>query len=401
MTSKTAPKTRLNAGESSVDRVADSLTGRGPFQADVSVRLWDERLKRFKIRAQTKGEFRRKGHVKCGDALAAGSSTWTKSDKVSAFIDNVSEPLLRSARLRDNSRRRYMTALAQIKTSLTGLPIGDAVRFRTLEHALQDIAARHGAESGRQARTVLSKYVLDQLLREGLVEHNPLRGVAIDLGTVSKSKKPASHALTDTDYDRVVDHLVARDIDRPLPPGTDRRESSLARHERAVALALLQAGTGLRISEALALTRADLTESDDRLAVPVSADVSKTHRARSIPFLDARVEAWHRARLVTLPTAGSTPIISAPGDLTRPWRTDNAVKASKALYLSVGADLGSEAVAAMRSHAWRTVLNNRAIARGVPADVRAAFFGHDVAMNASAYTDLTDIEGMARALRTE
>ncbi|AIT60484.1 hypothetical protein CDOO_03885 [Corynebacterium doosanense CAU 212 = DSM 45436] len=275
------------------------------------------------------------------------------------------------------------------------------MRFRTLEHALQDIAARHGSESGRQARTVLSKYVLDQLLREGLVEHNPLRGVSIDLGTVSKSKKPASHALTDTDYDRVVNHLITRDTDRPLPPGTDRRGSSLARHERAVALALLQAGTGLRITEALALTRADLSESGGRLAVPVSADVSKTHRSRTVPILDARVEAWHRARLDTLPAAASTPIISAPGDLASPWRTDNAVKTSKALYLSVGADLGSEAISAMRSHAWRTVLNNRAIARGVGPDVRAAFFGHDPAMNAASYTDLTDIEGMTRALRTE
>ena len=52
----------------------------------------------------------------------------------------------------------------------------------------------------------------------------------------------------------------------------------------------------------------------------------------------------------------------------------------------------------MRSHAWRTVLNNRAIARGVSAEIRSAFFGHTEAMNARNYTDLTDVSAMQSAL---
>ncbi|MER0093712.1 hypothetical protein [Corynebacterium sp. KPL2838] len=52
----------------------------------------------------------------------------------------------------------------------------------------------------------------------------------------------------------------------------------------------------------------------------------------------------------------------------------------------------------MRSHDWRTVLNNRAIARGVPAQVRAAYFGHDVDVNARNYTDWTDVDAMRGAL---
>lgn len=41
----------------------------------------------------------------------------------------------------------------------------------------------------------------------------------------------------------------------------------------------------------------------------------------------------------------------------------NAVKVSANLYEDVGHVLGSAAIAAMRSHACRTVLNNRAIAQ--------------------------------------
>ena len=44
------------------------------------------------------------------------------------------------------------------------------------------------------------------------------------------------------------------------------------------------------------------------------------------------------------------------------------------------------------------MLNNRAIARGVPAQVRAAYFGHDVDVNARNYTDWTDVDAMRGAL---
>ncbi|MCT1629386.1 site-specific integrase, partial [Corynebacterium sanguinis] len=74
------------------------------------------------------------------------------------------------------------------------------------------------------------------------------------------------------------------------------------------------------------------------------------------------------------------------------------VKACAALYRDVGAQLEDETISTMRSHAWRTVLNNRAIARGVSAEIRSAFFGHTEAMNARNYTDLTDVSAMQSAL---
>lgn len=398
MTTKKAARTKLAPGEDSIERVVDALPSRGPHEKDISVRLWDGRLKRFKIRADTKGEFRRKARERVETALNSGSSEWNKGSRVIDFIDQVSMPVIASVRIRPNTLKRYELALCQVREQLKGLSIGDAVKFRTLERALQTVGAVHGSESARQARTVTSKYILDQMIRDGLIDHNSLRGISIDFGNVRKGHKaPGGHALTQAQYNRVVDHLVFRDITVPLPPGKDRRQTSINKHANTVALALLQAGTGLRISEALALKTTDAIITDDSVAIAVSAEVSKTHRGRTVPILDPRVENFWRMRLEKL--APDMPLIPAPGDQRSHWRTDNAVKACSHLYQHIGECLGDPAVSTMRSHGWRTVLNNLAIARGVPSEIRSAFFGHTTDMNAANYTDLTDVTSMAAVLK--
>lgn len=64
-----------------------------------------------------------------------------------------------------------------------------------------------------------------------------------------------------------------------------------------MALTLLQAGTGLRFSETMALTCADADVIGETLAVTVGQDISKTHRARTVPILDERIGAYWRQRL--------------------------------------------------------------------------------------------------------
>lgn len=399
---KRASRTRINPGESSLERVADALPPRGPYDTYISVRTWDGRLKRIKIRASTKGEFRRKGREKVEEALSSSSSRWKKSDPVADFIDAVSARAVDAAPLRPNTKNRYVLALAQVRVQLDGLTIADATRFRALERALKTVADVHGAESARQARTVMSKYLLDQLIREDLIDHNPLRGISIDLGTVNKATSSVTdgrRALTDAQYNAVIDHLIARDVTVPLPPGTDRRRTSIVRHDNIVAMTLLQAGTGLRLGEALALTSDDMIVTDGSVSVTVTAAVSKTHRARTVPVLDDRVADYWRDRLTGIP-AGA-PLIPAPGNPHTVWRRDNATHAAASLYKALGSELSDDVIGRMRSHSWRTVLNARAISRGVGADVRSAFFGHDATMNARAYTDLTDIESMVNALKLE
>ncbi len=148
--------------------------------------------------------------------------------------------------------------------------------------------------------------------------------------------------------------------------------------------------------QALALTREDVTNTQDSLAVTVRAEHSKTHRGRTVPMLDSRCRWFWLERIKTIDP--SDPLIPAQGDTHSHWRTDNAVKACAALYKDIGVQLEDQAISSMRSHAWRTVLINRAIARGVPAEIRSASFGHTEAMNARNHTDLTDVSAMQSAL---
>lgn len=395
-----AAKTRLQPGEHSIERVVDSLPAKGPYEASISLRDWEGKLRRSTVKARTKGEFRRKGLTWVERKLGAATTTWSKGKQITAFIEKVSQPLIESAPIRPNTRARYLLALAQVRKQLEGLTIGNAVAFRTLERAIQTIGTSHGKESARQARTVTSKYIIDQLPREGLIEHNPLRGVSIDYGSVNKGTKTAGGvAITDKQYDAIIEHLLNRDTSVPLPPGTDRRQTSINKHDLTVALTLLQAATGLRISEALALTTAAVTDREGVFSVTVTAEQSKTHRGRTVPLLDQRVAVYWRDRLKSVET--SAPLIPSPGNPLSPWRTDNAVKATAALYKDLGVRLSDDAVGLMRSHAWRTILNNRALARGVSAEVRAAYFGHTEDVNSRAYTDLTDVSSMFRALNPD
>ena len=184
-----ASRAPIQPGEDTVERVLDSRT-RGPFDEFFTVKNWEGRSRRFHVRAATKGEFRAKAKEMIDGYLNTSTSDWTKARRITTFIDEVSAPIVEAARLRPNTKKRYELALSQLRRQLDGLTIGNAVQFRTLERALQDIGRDHGAESARQARTVLSKYVLDQLIREGLIEHNPLRGISIDLGDTRKGSKP-------------------------------------------------------------------------------------------------------------------------------------------------------------------------------------------------------------------
>lgn len=397
---KSASRAAIDPGESTLERVIQALDSKPPYKIYFTIKLWDGSTKRVKLTGETKGILRAKGKQKVEDILSQGQDgSWSRSKSMKSFIEKVSEPYMNSRGLRENTRLRYGLALSQLKEEFGKRTIGDAVRFRALERVLLNIAQKHGSESARQARTVLGKYILDQLIREGLLEANPIRGVSIDLGSVKKTAKESSRvAIPDELYDSIVDHLIDRDVDRPLPPGKDRRFSSINKHKLIVALTLLQAGTGLRLSETLALTKADVVTSGKTLAFKVDEDVSKTHRARTVPILDDRIDKYWRERFESLAEGEDIPLIPAPGDPRSFWGRHNAAKASANLYKDLGTELESQIVENMRSHQWRTVLNNRAIARGVSPTVRAAFFGHDESMNDRSYTDMTDVSSMRAAL---
>lgn len=71
------------------------------------------------------------------------------------------------------------------------------------------------------------------------------------------------------------------------------------------------------------------------------------------------------------------------------------------LYVELAEALNIGLLETSRTHVWRATLNSLLLDT-VPEVIRAAFFGHDAAMNRTSYADLTDASSMvtdARKLR--
>ena len=388
---KKAARTRLAPGEHSIDRVTAKPTASGGQMIEWSVRLHDGRLIAGKrTQARTAGDARAKARRIADELLAAGGGDWKRSSRIVDYLDQVTKPAIENnARLRVNSRDRYLNVLPYIREALDGHVIDTAMKFRTLEKALQTIATEHGSETARQCRGVISKYVVAELIRDDVLAGSPLAGVTIDLGSVKKSNKPAGgQALSVDDYGRVLAHLLALDpadgIERPKA-GPYTLDHRIAVRRNAIDMMLLQATTGLRSSEARQITW-DLVGggADGRMTVTVTEQISKTKKARTVPVLDAAVSEHLLARRTTI---GGDYVIGAPTDPTKVWDKANAQKAARTLYRQIGDALDVDLLRTHLTHLWRTTLNTLLI-DVLPAEVRAAYFGHDVVQNQRSYTDV-------------
>ena len=52
------------------------------------------------------------------------------------------------------------------------------------------------------------------------------------------------------------------------------------------------------------------------------------------------------------------------------------------------------------THVWRATLNTMAMSKGVPAEIRAAWFGHGEGVNVTSYTDTTDTTPLVKAMKS-
>lgn len=161
--SQRAATTRLEIGHHSIDR-ATPRERDGVWLLDWSIRLNDGRLVTKRSQGTTKGQVRQRAKVTADELLATGGSTWKTTSPLSEYLEQVSRLAIDKARLRPNSRARYVLALGQLagecgththSDSLKGHSIASGTRFRALEACLQEIAELHGSESARQARSVL------------------------------------------------------------------------------------------------------------------------------------------------------------------------------------------------------------------------------------------------------
>lgn len=357
---------------------------------DWSVRLHDGKRLGRRSQGSTKGEVRARAKAKAVDLLATGNSSWSRTSLITDYIDEVSVDAINAARLRPGSAARYRLVLGHLRRELKGYSIGDAVKFRTLERALVSIGAAHGAQTAKQARTVLSKYILQQLIRDQLIDHNPISGMSIDLGTVKKSSKPeGGHALTRQDYNTVLEWF----LDLDPAEGSARRSVTKRRNVRD--LTLIQAATGLRIGEVRTLEWSEVQVDDQgQMTVTVTTEHSKTHKARTVPVLDDRVA---EVVLTRQNTVGGRYVVGSPTDPDKEWDKMNCQRAVAVLYKEAAEATGVELLQTARSHLWRATLNSLMI--DLPEVMRSAFFGHDAEVNRASYTDLTDTSAMVTAAR--
>lgn len=386
-----ASNAKLEPGKHSIDRATPAKQPDGTYWLRWRICLHDGRVKSVRSQGRTVGEVRARARTKAEEILTASTDgSWKQGDDLGKYIDKVAKPTIEKAKLADNSRARYGTAIGQLKEALAGHTIGTGMRFRALEKALQAIAKKHGSESARQARTVLGKYVIQQLIRDELLTGSPITGMAIDLSSKKPVRPQPERAMTLDELNAAIDWLLAHDPADGIPEtkrGRGGPAAAIAKRRALIDLALLQACSGLRVAEANALT---WKEFDD------SAEVSKskTHRGRVVPLLFADV-VEHLAKRREL---GGTYVIGAPTDASKQWDRDHCRKACAEFYPEIGKAIESTGVFEHgRTHIWRKALNSLML--DVPEAVRAAYFGHDAEVNRRYYTDTTDVSPILDAAR--
>lgn len=414
-----AATTRLAPGHHSIDRAKptrrDHTDG---FVLDWSIRLHDGRLLRKRTQGTSKGDVRARARRTAQRLLTTSAdSTWGPGDQVTAYIEREAIPRIESAHLAPATVARYGLVARLLAgqcqdtrhehaETLRGYSILDACRTKRLTMVLKDLARTHGPETAHQARSVLSRYILDPLAdHEEIITANPLRGRQIDLRGDHKGnggRRDVATALTREQYWAVVDHLLQRgtdapaDPDRPAPkhPARNSRHSP-AKWGCARDLVLLQAGSGLRASEATSLRWDEIEDDGETMIVPVSETRSKTGAPRRAAVV-AEVAEHLRARHQERPD--DTYVVSAPADGDKVWDARARDKAVAALYVEMADGLDLPLLRRdFRSHGWRHTLNT-ITADAVPVEVRAALLGHTEQVNREHYLDLSDLTAVARAM---
>lgn len=393
----TASKSRLEPGTHSIDRVNPRKSD-GGYVMDWSLRLHDGKLLRRRSQGKTKGEVKRRARDKAADLLATSADgDWSPSSPVTDYLDRVVKPsITNTSRLKELSKRRYTASFSLVRTELKGYTIHAATRFRVLEKVLKNIA-RTAPGSVSSARTVMTTYLLDALVRDDLIDGNPLRGVHLDLPT-SPNTATKRRTLTEAEWNTVIKHLLTRDV-TPLLMSTKHkniRESTRMVHARAVRMTLLQSVTGLRISEANQIRWRHVIESGGRLVLDATKDIVKgrkgKEKGRYIPILRDDVAEYLREHR----EADDHYVIGSPSTTAKPWTATNADDTVPELYRQVAAATGVPLLADLRSHSWRATLNG-VYADKLPATTRAAIFGHTEAINDEYYSDRANIDAVLRS----
>lgn len=398
--------------------VDSNVAGRQPAVRGVVSELVIALLEQKRAKGgRTLGEVRRRARDAWALLLAGdpppGTRRWTRSDSMDRYIETVSIPLIDDGALSKNSRDRYHIVVRYLRgqcsqhdhtDSLAEHTIESGTTFRALEKCLQEIARLHGAVNARHARSVLGKYVLDQLMRDGLLSASPIAGARLDLRGPNKSRSKARGgvALNVTEWNRVLEYLFALDpAEGVVPPKRGRWtiEDRIAVRAAARDLTVLQALTGLRVSEATHATCAMAHFTQDHLILDLPESIVKTRRGRLVHIGDEEaIDLLHHRW--TLADDPSWPLIGSSAKPGAVWDQRQRNKAVAELYVEMAEALEIPALLTERSHVWRTTINTLTMKAGVPEALRTAHLGHTIAVSRKHYTDVSDGQLLTSVLGT-
>ena len=348
MASQRATNARLEPGQDSIDRVKPTPQPNGSVRLDWSYRPLDgSKLIRKISKGPTAGVARRHARLTLDEIKSTGlNSTWRSSSDMVNYVEKVSKPAVEKAKLSPHSVQRYEQCLALIvgecelhrhQHRLKNHTIASGARFQALENLLTEVANLHGRETARQTRTVLTKYLLTRLTRDELISGNPIAVVSLDelTGTKKNPRARGGKALSASEYETVVDHLLQLDPADSIVRRQGRwtLEHLIAKRRNAIDQALLQAATGLRSTEANLITWNHLTDDGTTMSVGVTENIAKGGIPRIALVLDDRVAEHLRSRRERADSPDEF-VIGAPSDPTVVWDRRNRNKATQALYLA-------------------------------------------------------------------
>lgn len=354
--------------------------------------------KDFRTRGSTKGEARRKAQAKLATLKdGATGGRWTKASATTDYFTQVVTPAIEgSTRLTEDSKALYLRSLTLISERAPRV-IADLVTFRTAETIVTGIAADHGRASGKTARNVLNRWIFGQMRRDGIITQSPLAGMEIELGSVKTTTKTANDtALSEADYDRLLDHLLAIDVDAVELPARSR-EAAREKLRGVIDVTLLQMTTGMRLGSVRQIEPEEVVDNAAggvNIFVPASK-IKGRKQSRTFTVLDERVAK--RVKALRQSTPAGSYLYGSPADRSMVWDRRNLTRAIEGFYVSLANELGIEELRSdIRSHGWRTTLNT--LYYHLPAHVRAEWFGHTEAVNAAHYVDPTvDLSPMVAA----
>ncbi len=169
-------------------------------------------------------------------------------------------------------------------------------------------------------------------------------------------------------------------------------------------LTLIQAGTGLRISEARRAWRGLVRDIGDRVSFDVHESIAKGRHPRLAHVLDDRV-AWRIREILLLhPEDADEVLIGQVKDRTKTWDLSKVTDQARELYDQVAEELEIPKLSmpGLLTHIWRPTMNMQLMAAGVPGVARAQQLGHTEQVAADYYTTAmpAELAAEARALIT-